>query len=226
MGESISKIKMVIILFILSCCPIFVGSSFATTFEYVMVTHDLYSISNNEYFENSTALVRLEFYDHIRRQVVNDWSSPQNTIIELAPGEFIPDGTYYYEIKDWSVEFYGDAAFLGQYSGTGGSFNWSIFDLGYGPDWLDESAYLGSYPDYSGQFPGFWFYAYNYTDPSAGDYLKIQRSFGASGSYNTDVGQVGLGGEFNPVPEPSSILLLSTGLFGLAGYCRKKLGKK
>jgi hypothetical protein len=58
----------------------------------------------------------------------------------------------------------------------------------------------------------------------AGDYILDSGVFLAAGTLS-DV-DPGNGNTSNPVPEPSTILLMGVGLIGLAGYSRKKFNKK
>jgi hypothetical protein len=209
---------------ILTFCPFLIGSSLACTIDYVMISHYVGLESSSdpytyELLDNSTMVMNIEFYDYIR-------DLGDDSIVELTPGELIPDGAYYFEVKSWAVQFYGDASFLGQYSGTGGIFKWAIFDEG----WVDLWAYFGeSSQTGEADIPGFGWPDMNYEDPWADDYLKFKGPLLVAGDFRTDAGSVPLWTEFypvprcQPVPEPSTMLLFGMGLAGLAGA---RLGRK
>jgi hypothetical protein len=53
----------------------------------------------------------------------------------------------------------------------------------------------------------------------------IDSIFGVGNLTGAEIGVASLNVETNPVPEPATILLLGSGVLGLAGYSRKKLKK-
>ena len=59
-----------------------------------------------------------------------------------------------------------------------------------------------------------------------GLYLSLDTSTRASGNYESGIDNVIIDGVTAPVPEPATILLLGTGLVGLAGFGKKKFSKK
>ena len=62
-------------------------------------------------------------------------------------------------------------------------------------------------------------------------YRTLTLDFGSNGlssgfSFRADTDNLQIEGDLNPVPEPSTILLMGAGLLGLVGYNRKRFSKK
>ena len=63
--------------------------------------------------------------------------------------------------------------------------------------------------------------------PSSDDPATFSKSsFSSSSGAATPVAQIGSGPEASPVPEPTTLVLLGSGLVGLVGVGRKKFFKK
>jgi hypothetical protein len=219
-GRNFKMRKIVLFLTVLIFVPC-LGLAAPYTFVGKLGVTDLRSGPDyyTEYAES--AVFRMVLSDEIRRFVVNDFQSSLNPVVELQKGESLPYGTYYYEVLNWSVTFTGDVAFLGSLDGTGGGFRWTTFDGGYGPDWQDDWAFL--YPSIS--YPVFaW--NWNFTDPGSPDYLRLTGDMMVGGIIGISDGTWGISGNLHqPVPEPSTMLLLGSGLAGLVGFGSRRMKK-
>jgi hypothetical protein len=87
------------------------------------------------------------------------------------------------------------------------------YDMPHGTDWISLSAMQGNAP-----LDTFWSNA-NIT-PSGSNTLVLNVGTGAISGYPSSLVFSVFG---TPVPEPSSILMLGTGILGLAGVVRRKL---
>lgn len=90
-----------------------------------------------------------------------------------------------------------------------------------------------AYELYNGTFNGYWAEEKHFTstydisdtmflDAPYGEISILASITGADNNNNFAIKEVGIGGQPAPVPEPATLLLLGTGLVGLAGAGRKK----
>lgn len=96
-------------------------------------------------------------------------------------------------------------------------------------DWVNGEGTFWNNGAVPGVYANFWGGEPN-NNPAPEDWLVLDyRTSGAGWAFNDEgnLGYIhGYIGESAPVPEPATLLLLGFGLFGLAGFSRKKFLKK
>ena len=206
------KINTLLLTVIFSMVP---GLLSASPVSYVMVTDDLYY--NDSPIEDASLIFRMTIDDKIHVYSGASGYSAASPVVSLAPGDILPAGNEYFNrVLDWSLSFQGNLSNLGDYSGGEGGFRWYIGEDNEGnKDWYDSWAHLYG-DENSAQFPGFW-WNWNFQNPNTEDYLMLPSSMVVAGSF----GDIVINGSFDPVPEPSSLLLLFTAVCALSVMKRK-----
>jgi hypothetical protein len=136
-------------------------------------------------------------------------------IVTITQGQPVPDGLYYVKISDWSVK----TDVIGDFEGNGGGIYFSISD----PSQFECVSLLNNgiriFMADTGSIPFI-----NYWDPNSPNYFNRVSNYWLNPHIDINNHNYGLEGSVAPVPEPTTILLLGSGLLGLAGF-RKKLKK-
>jgi hypothetical protein len=193
------------------------GATSLSSREYQMITKAFYSPEAGLYqdLEDSYMVFRIELSKSVH--LVDE-----GTVVPLRRGEALPEDEYGFKILNWSMYIVGPASYLGSMKGNEGSFDWFLeYSMGQA-GWLDLWANANGSNGENISMPGFG-WTMNYADPWADDYMKIRSAIFASGSFATDQGYVSFDGSFQPVPEPSTWVLLACGMMAVAAYMRPKV---
>ena len=167
------------------------------------------------------------YYEVVLQPELGFWGA--NAWADLADNDGFTDGTLakVTSAAEWSfiqsLDDFGSNLWLGGYQ------NWDSGGTDVGWNWVTGetwslTAWAGGEPNDSGGI-GFWFWVPNLEDN--GENL-LETWAGGSGWNDSGLGTQGFIVEYEnvPVPEPATMLLLGTGLVGLAGAGRKKFFKK